>query len=52
MKNITISGNIIIKVAALTFAHCIVASFDFANNANPTVKVLFCVEFVTINGHK
>ena len=39
-----------IKAAAHTLAHCMLASFDFAKIASPTVSVRLVGELVTIKG--
>jgi len=41
-----------IKVAAQTLAHCMLASLDFAKIARPTVRVRLDGELVTIRGHR
>ena len=46
------SGRIMIKVAAQTLAHCMLASLDLAKMASPTVNVRLEGELVTIRGHR
>ena len=48
VKNAISRGEIIIRVAAQTFGHCISASLDLAKYAKPTVRVRLEMELVTI----
>ena len=52
MKKANRSGAMMMRVAAQTLDHCILASFDLAKMANPTVSVLFVGDLVTISGQR